>query len=315
LSDYIFVFIVIITGFYVGSILTRVIKIEAYRDRLIHICVYFSLRFLIPSAMALSIWQLPIDSWLMLVLPIFTVIFLVAGLGLGLLLANGFNLSPHQKGAYSPAGGFTNIGVLGMFCVLVYVGESGVALIPLVKMFEEVVYFSIFFPYAARCAEQESYAPKHKKIDPIIIITMSACFVGLILNISGVERPQSFQYITQLFIPLSSFLLMITIGLSFRLHNFKNNWKPALSLAISKILCLPLIVLGLFYISGLWHADNLLLIQTLFVVSAMPCAFIAIVPASLYKLDVDLASATWGTSTLLFIFSLPLLPWLLSLLG
>ena len=313
--DYLFVFAVIFAGFSFGRFLLLFSFMRSHKDSIVRNTVYAALRVFIPIAMSLSIWQLPIDSWLMLVLPAFTVVVLLTGFALGLLLAHLYQLKPLQKGAYAPAGGFTNIGILGLFCVLVYVGESGVALIPLIKMFEEVVYFSIFFPYAARCVEQNAAKQQRRTIDPIIIITITACCLGLSLNAIGIERPESFHYITQVLVPVSSFLLMMTIGLSFQLQNFKKSWKPAFTLSLAKILCLPLVVSGLFYISGLWSADNILLIQTLFVIAAMPCAFIAIVPASIYKLDIDLASTTWGISMLLFIPTLPLLPWLLEMLS
>lgn len=314
MSEFVFIFSVIAIGFSIGQVLKR--SLPGYVDTLRHYSVYIALRIIVPLSLAAAIWQLALNTWTVLYLPFIGVSIFIVGFLLGLSLSKLLKLNDKQKGVYAPAGGYTNIGSFGSLAVLVFLGESGVALLPLFKLFEEVVYYAFFFPYAAKHSDVSGKAkPRAFWRDPILITTMTAVALGFALNFSGIERPAIFADLVSILIPLGTLSLMISVGLSFQLGSFGRLWKKALLISVAKQVLLPAIALGIVFALGIQHAQNGLILQVVFLLAAMPMAFIVVLPAAIYKLDQDLASLCWTMSFIVFLCVLPFFPFLLKLIG
>ena len=313
MSQFLFIFTVIVAGFITGQVLK---KKKPSTEKLMPAFVFFALRFTVPISLLLAIWQLPLNSKAIFILPFLGFAVLLFGFGIGLVAGKFLKMTPHQIGAYAPAGGYTNMGVIGSLASLVFLGESGIALVPLVKLFEEIVYYAILFPYAARCSTQATNAKRRAFwLDPTLLISLSAVSLGFLLNFSGYDRPVFFNNVVDLFVPVGTFSLMIAVGLSFQLGSLGRLWKQALLLALAKQFLVPAFAVGLVFLVGAQSVQDGLVLQSLFLLSAMPMAFIVLVPAALYKLDQDLASVTWMLSLIVFILVLPSFPYLLKLLG
>lgn len=312
LNQFVFIFTVICLGFLVGQLLGR--KLPDRTAVIRQVTVFIALRISIPISILLAIWQLHELNWQALALPIIGTLFLLSGFGLGFVLSKLFSMSPIQQAVYTPAAGFTNIGAVGALVVLVFLGESGLALLPLFKLLEEFVYFALFFPYAAKFSPAVTMQRRVWWQDRILQTMIVALLVGLVLNVTHVSRPTWMGSLSGVLVPLGTFSLMISVGLVFRFGSMLKYWREAVVMALAKQFILPLIVLGMVFVSGQMNTFDGLLLQVSVLIAMMPMAFIVLLPAALYQLDQDLANACWLVNLLVFLCVLPFMPWLLSFL-
>ena len=310
MNTIIFISLVIVLGFLLGQILKR--QLPERVDQIRTLTVFIAMRVTIPLSVMLAIWQLDITSWLFAWLPIIGTVFLLCGFLIGWLVSKLFKLKDIQHAVVAPAGSFTNMGAIGSFVVFVYLGESGFALVPLFKLFEEVVYFAFLFPYASKYSSLPNLKKRKIWQDPVLQTMFLALLLGTTLNLTGMARPEWFKAVTSVLIPTGTFSLMISIGLLFRFKAIFQHWRIALTLTLCKQILLPIIVLGLIIVTGQAHFYDGLMLQVAVVLSAMPIAFLVILPAAIYKLDQDLANSCWVISSLVFLVMLPFFPPLLA---
>lgn len=306
MTPIIFISMVIIFGFLTGQGLNR--RLPEHKDKIRILTVFIAMRITIPLSVLLAVWQLNIQSWLLAWLPIVGLIFLVSGFLIGWLLSKLFKLPNIQHAVVAPAGSFTNIGAIGALVVFVYLGESGFALVPLFKLFEEVIYFGFLFPYASRFSTLPQLQKRSWWQDPVLQTMFITLLLGVSLNLTGVARPDWFKTVTSVLIPTGTFCLMISVGLVFRFRSILQHWRIALTLALCKQLLLPVIVFCLVVLIGQTHLYNGLILQVAVLLAAMPIAFLVILPAAMFKLDQDLANACWVVSSLIFLAMLPFFP-------
>jgi predicted permease len=310
MSTIIFISLVIVLGFLTGQILKR--QCHQHVDQIRTLTVFVAMRVTIPLSVMLAIWQLDIQSWLFAWLPVIGTTFLLLGFLIGWLVSRLFKLKDIQHAVVAPAGSFTNMGAIGSFVVFVYLGESGFALVPLFKLFEEVIYFAFLFPYASKFSTLPNIKKRKIWQDRVLQTMFAALLLGATLNLTEMARPEWFSYVTSVLIPTGTFSLMISIGLVFRFKAIFQHWRIALTLSLCKQILLPIIVLGLILLTGQAHFYDGLMLEVAVVLSAMPIAFLVILPAALYKLDQDLANACWVFSSLTFLVMLPFFPVLLT---
>jgi predicted permease len=309
LTPIIFISMVIILGFLTGQGLGR--RLPEHSNQIRSFTVFIAMHITIPLSVLLAVWQLDIQSWFLAWLPLVGLVFLISGFFIGWLVSKLFRLSNIQHAVVAPAGSFTNIGAVGALVVFVYLGESGFALLPLFKLFEEIVYFGFLFPYAARYSALPQLKKRSWWQDPVLQTMFVILVLGVTLNLTGVVRPDWFKTLTSVLVPLGTFCLMISVGLVFRFRSILQHWRVALTLALGKQILLPAIVFCMVVLVGQAEIYNGLMLQVAVVLAAMPIAFIVILPAAMYKLDQDLANACWVVSSLTFLVMLPFFPTLL----
>ena len=302
-----FVFLTIFLGFLFGQILRYTLpsRIELIRD----IAVYTSLRIAIPISIIGSIWALKIESGALILLPIVGAGVLLSGLLLGIIISYLQKLTPIQRGVVGPSAAYTNIGGVGAFVVFSFLGEEGFALVPLYKLFEELIYFGILFPFAARHSQEKSIVSRKWWQDSVIQIMLMSLVIGFGLNISGIYRPEFVSNILDYTIPFGAFSMMLGTGIIFQFNNLAKNVDTALPIALLKPIVLFIVAMVLIYVLGIQNqANHKLMIGVCIILAIMPTAFLASIPASIYKLDIDLANTIWVISTGLFFIMLPFIP-------
>ncbi|MEH6452388.1 MAG: AEC family transporter [Psychromonas sp.] len=309
MTPIIFISMVIILGFLTGQILGR--QLPEHSPKIRTFTVFIAMRITIPLSVLLAVWQLDIQSWLLAWLPFFGLIFLISGFLIGWLVSKLFKLSDIQHAVVAPAGSFTNIGAVGALVVFVYLGETGLAMLPLFKLFEEVVYFGFLFPYAERFSTLKKRKKRAWWQDPVLQTMFVILLLGVSLNLTEVVRPDWFKSLTSLLVPLGTFCLMISVGLVFRFKSILQHWRIALTLSLGKQILLPSIVFLLVVATGQAQLYDGLMLQVAVLLAAMPIAFIVILPAAMFKLDQDLANACWVVSSLIFLAMLPFFPTLI----
>ena len=268
-------------------------------------CMYFSF-------MA-TVWGIRVESLRIMVLPALGAFILLLGGAMAVLLARAWGLNRKQTGSYFACGSFSNIGSIGALVVFVFLGEEGFAYVPLYKLFEEIVYFAIGFPVAkgfslAPGADRaESVAVRLKAIlgDVFVAAAFVSIAAGGALNLAGVERPEVLRVLSTAMVPLGTFLLLVSIGLSMKFSGIAGYRRECAALMGVKFLALPAAAWLVAWLCGLGTVHEGLPLKVVLILASMPVGFTSLIPPSIYELDLNLSNACWLTSTLSLVAVLP----------
>jgi predicted permease len=270
-----------------------------------------------PVSFVAAVWIVSFVDLKLAALPLIGLLALLAGGVLGLGSARLLGRRGPQAGTLYCCGSFTNIGSIGALVAFVFLGEEGFGLVALYKMFEEISYYTIGFPvarYYSGDTQGAGFADRLRKIaqDPFVRAAVLAFCCGLVLNLSGLERPAFFAALNSFLVPAGTFVLLISIGLGMRFSSVTDYWREGLAVSLIKFLMVPALVFALASLLGFGAIDGGLPLKAVLIASSMPVAFTALVAASVFELDLDLANACWLISTAALVV---IIPWLSFLLG
>jgi predicted permease len=150
--------------------------------------------------------------------------------------------------------------------------------------------------------------------DPFILVALSSIMLGGLLNQTGIPRPEFFRTLVSIFVPLGTVLLLTSIGMALKLRKVRDYLKECVSVSIIKFLFVPTLASSLAYLLGFGDIEEGLPLKVVIILSSMPVAFNALIPPSIYDLDLDLANSCWFFTTALLIIILPLLLAVLSMI-
>lgn len=318
-----FSFTLILSGLFSGYVLQQLDRSGAVRlpvdiITLRKILQKIALLLFMPIAFLGAVWVVSFSDLRVLWLPVVGCVALLAGGVCGLVGAHLLQLSRQQRGVMYCCGSFTNIGAIGGLVSYMFLGEEGFALVALYKLFEELCYYIIGFPIARYYATDESLTVSWVKRcvdiarDPFVLTASLAFLLGVVLNVSGVVRPDIFTVITAFFIPIGTFLMIFSVGLGMRFSRVGKHLDACGVVALIKFLIVPVIACSLALLLGLHEISGGLPFQVVLILSSMPVAFNALVASSIFDLDLEFANSLWLVSTgLLFI----VIPWLFFLVN
>lgn len=272
-----------------------------------------ALLFIMPLTVVVAIWMIRIKDVRLLTLPFLGIFAILLGGFLGIVAARLFKLERKQAGSLFTCGSFTNIGTLGGLTCYLFLGEAGFALVSIYKIFEEVIYYTIGFPIAKLYSEEPMEAESRLKwikrliTDPFILVSISSIAIGVLLNLSGIQRPVLYQTVNSIFIPFGALLLITSIGLAMRINRIKYYLRECLAVSLIKFLIIPIILTFVAYFLNYGKIGEGLPLKVVMILSSMPVAFNALIPPSLYHLDLDLANSCWLFTTSLLFLILPIL--------
>jgi predicted permease len=269
-----------------------------------------ALLFVNPVAIVGAIWVVSLKNATLAALPFIGLFALLAGGVLALGAARMLKLTPQKTGALYGCGAFTNIGSIGALVCFVFLGEMGFALVPIYKLFEELSYYSIGFPiakYYSSTTKEERVGDRLKSLsrDPFILVALSSIITGGLLNFTGIDRPEFYRTIIAVFVPLGTIMLLTSIGLALKFRRVRDYLRECVSVSIIKFIFVPILTASLAYMIGFGKIDAGLPLKVVMILSCMPVAFNALIPPSIYDLDLDLANSCWFFTTSLLIFVLP----------
>ena len=271
-----------------------------------------ALLFVNPVAIVGATWIVSIRDAALAALPLVGLFAIVTGGVLALGAARLLRLPPKKTGALFCCGSFTNIGSIGALVCYLYLGEPGFALVPIYKIFEELSYYSTGFPIAKHysgsvVAEGRWDRVKGLARDPLILVSVCALVLGGALNAGGLDRPEAYGAVNAVFIPLQAFMLLISVGLALRFRRVGDYLKESAAVAAIKFAAVPALACSLAYALGFGGIDGGLPLKVVMILSSMPVAFNALIPPSIYDLDLDLANSCWFVTTAMLALVLPAL--------
>lgn len=278
-----------------------------------------ALLFFMPVTILLAIWIVEIRSVSLAALPFICLGALLLGGFSALLVAKMMGMENRQAGSFFAAGSFTNIGSIGALVCFLYLGEVGFALVPIYKLFEELTYYSVGFPICKFLStsekDSESSLTRLKGLvkDPFIQAAVSSIIIGAVLNFADVPRPAFFGTVNAIFIPVGTSLLLISIGLALKFRSVIDFLKEGISLSFIKFGLVPVTMSLIAYSIGFGEIEDGLPLKVVIILTSMPVAFNALIPPSIYDLDLDLANACWFFSTASLIAVLPILSFVIGL--
>ena len=325
MSKLIFSFAIILFGLALGYGIQVLVNRNAIRlpiplDRLRKLLQQTALLFVNPVAIVGALWVVNIESVRLAALPFNGLFAILAGGALALAAAKLLQLEPRKTGAMYGCGSFTNIGSIGALVCFIFLGEQGFALVPIYKIFEELSYYSIGFPiakYYSRSEKTEGTLDRIKSLgkDPFILVALSSIVLGGLLNWSGVQRPEFFRTVVSTFVPLGTILLLTSIGLALKFRRVRDYLRGMHFRFDHQVLARSRSsASSLAYLIGFGNIDHGLPLKVVIILSSMPVAFNALIPPSIYDLDLDLANSCWFFTTALLIIILPLLLIVLSMI-
>lgn len=320
----IFTLLLIISGFICGYALQQVVRKTSDRyqvllPRMRKLLQKVSLLGIMPISFVGAIWIIPFGDLRIALLPLVGSSVLLIGGALGLVAALLFQKSGPQKSTMFCCGFFSNLGALGGLVSFIFFGEKGFALLSLYRLFEAILYYSLGFPMARYFGSgQNTLQIKSRALDlvkdPFFLVASGSFLVGFCLNIFSVVRPPFYETLNNFFVPIGTFLLLVSIGLGMRFSGIRDHLAEGLAISLIKFMILPLIAGATAYLFGLHEIDDGLPIKIVLLAASMPVAFNALVAASIYDLDLDLANACWLITTCSFVVILPWLYFLFSLI-
>ena len=278
-----------------------------------------ALLYVLPLTYCGAIWNLSLEDVELAAMPFLGAAVFLTGGFLALGAARLLKLDARQTGAFYCCGSFTNIGAIGAMVCHTFLGEAGFALVPAYKLLEEVVYFSFGFPLARAYAEGGHQGGgamaglRRVARDPFIIVALSSMLLGGGLNLSGLERPDFFPVLTSILVPAASLLMLFSIGLAMRFTRLRGYFRECLAIVGIKFVCMPLLATTAAAAFGFGAILDGTPLKVVLILSSMPVAFTALIPPSIYDLDIDLANACWFASMLAMVGVLPLMHWLTGL--
>lgn len=296
-----------------GRLTFSEVRLKAFRKKLQEVAVYI----LLPLSAMLSLWGLPSPDAALLALPLLGVAAYITGGVLALLTARYMGLNRKQTGSLYCCGTFSNIGAIGGLVCVLFLGENSIALVALYRLLEEVFYFSVSFPVARWYGEKkacEKIRFSDFKFDPVLIVILCALILGIGLNCFNVFRPKLFSPLANGLMISATIFFLFSIGLSLKLSSLGDFIVPSVVVCAIKFIFVPLCITTLAAAIGFGRIEGGMPLKVVAVLSSMPVAMTALIPPSLFNLDLDLANSCWIFSTLCLIFVLPVIMIILPIL-
>ncbi|MBP8696241.1 MAG: hypothetical protein KBH73_07255 [Syntrophobacterales bacterium] len=249
-------------GYAVQVLATRgLIRLPAPVDALRKGLQRAALLFLNPVAIAGATWIVTIRDPALAALPLVGLFAIVSGGVLALGAARLLRLPPRRTGAFFCCGSFTNIGSIDALVCYLYLGEPGFALVPIYKIFEELSYYSTGFPIAKHYSGSVVSEGRWDRLkglarDPLILVSVSALLLGGTLNTGGLERPALYGTVNAVLIPLTTFLLLVSVGLALRFRRVGDYLRESAAVAAVKFAAVPALTGSLALALGFGSIDG-----------------------------------------------------------
>ncbi len=259
------------------------------------------------------------DNIKIVALPFLGVFALFTGGILGLVAAKLLKLNRKDTGSMFTCGSFANIASIGGLVCYLFLGEEGFALVSFYAIFVQITYYVAGFPiaksFSSDITTNGSIVSHLKKVfsDIFVVIAVIYTTIGIFFNLSGIMRPVFYQAINAVFIPIQTILMLVSIGLAMKFGRVRNFTRECVVVSFIKFTLVPLIISSVAFLLGYGEIEEGLPLKVVIILSSMPVAFTALIPVSIYNLNLDMANSCWLVTTFSLILILPLLSYVIKL--
>ena len=267
-----------------------------------------------------SLWIFKIESITKIIsMPFVGAVAVIAGGFFAVMMAKYYHYNRIDIGSMFSCGYFANTVTLGGMICFFYLGEEGYALVPLFTFFIRLLYYGLGYPiahmYAEDFVEQKETTKKIIAVmkDPFFYIGVGSILVGISLNLSSLKRPEIYTTINEILIPLTTFILLFSVGLTFKFSRVSQYLKECFLISLVKFIVVPIIMLVIALLLDYQSINQGLPLKVSLILSAMPVAFNSVIAANVYHLNVDLVNSCWIFTTFAVLFVLPLLLFVINL--
>ena len=274
--------------------------------------------WLIPVSAMLSLWGLKTPDGRLLALPFLGLTAWILGGAAAIFLSRIMRLPRQQTGSMFCCGTFTNIGAVGSLVAVMLYGESTIAIASLYRLCEEVFYFAVAYPiakwFSLPATEAVRFSLRGFRMEPVLKVVLCAIGLGISLNLAGVPRPLLCGDISAGFMIAGTICFLVSIGMGLRISRLSCYFTQSIAISAIKFAGIPAVITLLATLCGLGAIDGGLPLRVAVILASMPVAMNALIPPSLFNLDLDLANACWVYTTLELVIVLPVLMLVLPLL-
>jgi len=267
-----------------------------------------------------SLWIFETESIIEIIsMPFVGAVSTITGGFFAVIIAKYYHYNRIDIGSMFTCGYFTNSVTLGGMVCFFYLGEEGYALVPIFTFLIRLLYYGLGYPiahmYAEDFVEQKETIKKIIEVikDPFFYIGVGSVLVGISLNLSSLERPEIYTTINKILIPLTTFILLFSIGLTFKFSRVYKYLKECFLISLVKFIVVPATILLIALLLDYQSISQGLPLKVSLIMSAMPVAFNSVIAANIYDLNVDLVNSCWIFTTFAVLFILPLLIFVINL--
>ena len=308
------IFFGLIAGYIIQQLKYRkIIQFPVNLDDLRKNLQKISLLIFLPISTIGTLWIINLDNIKIIALPFLGIFALFTGGILGLFAAQILKLNRRDKGSIIICSSFANIASLGGLICYFFFGEKGFALVTFYALFVQISYYIVGFPiaksFSSDITSNVNLISRFKKIfsDIFVVVALIYISIGILLSLSNIPRPTIYSSINAVVIPIQTLLMLISIGLAMKFGRIKNYIKECMVVCCIKFLLVPLTVSSVAYLISYGKIEEGLPLKVVIVLSSMPVAFTALIPVSIYNLNLDMANSCWLVTTLSLILTVPLL--------
>jgi len=256
---------------------------------------------LLPALVLDVIWQVDLNSS-SLQISLLAATGVTTGLVVMWLVLKKLNTTNKQKGALLLAAAFPNATYLGLPVLDQVIGEHTRSI---VLQYDLFACTPILLSGGMLLAKY--FGGQNTKVHPLRELTkippLWAVSIGILLNVTGVPRPDFVHSVLSVLSGGVVPLMLIVLGMSIRWHSLRLTFlKLLLPVVVIALLVGPLLV---YLMSGVIGLDQQLMVPVT-LLAAMPTMVFGIVICERYELDSELYAAAVTLTTICSLVTLPL---------
>lgn len=285
----------IVVPLVIGYILKSKTKINKEKiDKLITIDIFV----VYPILNMLSYWIINFNKTLIW-LPIFGLINPILAGGLAFLSGKNKFEDHLEKGSYIVSYMLSNRGTIGGLVAFILLGQVGYAYSNFALLFNTITLYMIAYPVAGYYGNKgkNTKTPLRKIFFSKAQFPMVGLFLGLILNLSGVKRPEVFSDVFNIIIHLGAWFALLPIGMGIEFSEMKKYKKLIPEVTFFKFIIMPLIM---FCLASILIKDEIML-KTIIIHSSVPAAINSVIVTRIKKLNINLTMMVFVSTTTLYI--------------
>ena len=250
----------------------------------------------------------------------------MAGLGATCLLAGAilgrsylvvWPMKPQEAGAFLGCATMSNLVSFGSLITFAFWGNAGLQQLHLFKLFEHVLYYGLFYPWCSTFSPdvnpQRTGIIQSFRRHPVTIVPIAVVVAGMAANFAVYEGfdlagpPDWTQHINGVLVPVHVGVLTFAVGLSMSPSRVGRYWPQCAAIVSISFVARPAFAAAAGFVCLTVGLINDLGFRVTVLLSAMPVAFNALIPPSIYRLDEDLANSCWIVTTALMVLVVPVL--------